>query len=94
MKTGAMVINTSRGPLINEADLAEALNSGKLAGAALDVLEVEPPKKDNPLLTAKNIIVTPHIAWATFEARQRLMDIAVANVAAFIEGNPCNVVNG
>ncbi len=93
MKKTAVLINTSRGPLVNEADLAEALNNGQIAGAALDVLAVEPPKKDNPLLSAKNIIITPHIAWATFEARKRLMDIAAQNLAGFLKSEPINVVN-
>ena len=93
MKDGAKLINTSRGPLVVEADLAEALNSGKLSGAGLDVLCTEPPQADNPLLTAKNCIVTPHIAWAPRESRQRLMDIAVSNLAAFQAGAPVHVVN-
>lgn len=93
MRDGAMLINTSRGPLVVEEDLAEALNAGKLGGAALDVLCAEPPRKDNPLLTAKNCWITPHIAWAPKESRQRLMDIAVENVRAFLGGQPVNVVN-
>jgi len=93
MKDGVMIINTSRGPLIVEEDLADALNSGKVAGAALDVLSDEPPSMDNPLITAKNCIITPHIAWAPKESRQRLMDIAVENLGQFIEGKPQNVVN-
>lgn len=93
MKDGAMLINTSRGPLIAEADLAQALNSGKLAGAGLDVLCDEPPRAGNPLLTAKNCMVTPHIAWAPRESRQRLMDIAVENLRQFLAGSPVNVVN-
>lgn len=92
MKPTAFLINTSRGGLVVERDLAEALNRGQLAGAALDVLEEEPPASDNPILTAKNCIVTPHIAWATRQARSRLMSIAVENVAAFIDGCPKNVV--
>lgn len=92
MKNTAFLINTSRGPVINEKDLAEALNSGMIAGAGLDVLSTEPPSFDNPLLKAKNCIITPHIAWATYEARSRLMDIAVENVRAFISGTPVNVV--
>lgn len=93
MKDGVMIINTSRGPLIVEEDLRDALNSGKVAGAACDVVSVEPIKMDNPLLNAKNVIITPHIAWAPRESRQRLMDIAVDNLKAFIAGNPVNVVN-
>lgn len=92
MKPTAFLINTSRGGLVVERDLAEALNEGRLAGAALDVLGEEPPASDNPLLSAKNCIVTPHIAWATRQARSRLMSIAVDNVAAFINGRPKNVV--
>lgn len=93
MKDGVMILNTSRGPLIVEEDLAEALNSGKIAGAAVDVVSSEPIKADNPLLTAKNCIITPHISWASIESRQRLMDIAVENLEKFISGNPVNVVN-
>lgn len=93
MKDGVMIINTSRGSLIVAEDLAAALNSGKVAGAAMDVLEVEPPKTDNPLITAKNCIITPHIAWAPKESRQRLMDIAVANLEAFLANTPINLVN-
>lgn len=93
MKDGVMIINASRGPLIVETDLRDALNSGKVAGAALDVVSTEPIKMDNPLLDAKNVILTPHIAWAPKESRQRLMDIAVDNLRAFQAGNPQNVVN-
>lgn len=93
MKHGAVLINTARGGLINEADLAEALKNGKLSGAGLDVLGTEPPKAGNPLLHAPNTVITPHIAWATLEARKRLMKIAVANLKSFIEGNPANKVN-
>lgn len=93
MKDGVIIINTSRGPLIVEEDLAEALNSGKVFGAAMDVVSVEPIKADNPLLTAKNCIITPHIAWAPKESRVRLMDIAVKNLEAFLKGEPVNVVN-
>ncbi len=92
MKKTAFLINTSRGPLVIEQDLANALNNGDIAAAAVDVLSKEPPTKDNPLLTVKNIIITPHIAWATFEARKRLMNIAIDNVRKFLEGNPVNVV--
>jgi glycerate dehydrogenase len=93
MKPMAFLINTSRGPLVVDRDLADALNAGRLAGAGLDVLSVEPPAGDNPLLTARNCLVTPHIAWATRDARSRLMDLAVANVDAFLAGTPQNVVN-
>jgi len=93
MKKSALLINTSRGPIVVEKDLAFALNEGIIAGAGLDVLSVEPPTEDNPLLKAKNCIITPHIAWATLEARTRLMEIAVQNVRAFIGGSPVNVVN-
>lgn len=93
MKPSAFLINTGRGPLINEADLADALNSGRIAGAGVDVLSVEPPSKDNPLLTAKNCHITPHIAWATLESRTRLMKIAAENLEAFLEGRPKNLVN-
>jgi len=93
MKTGVMIINDSRGPLIVEEDLRDALNSGKVAGAALDVVSTEPIKMDNPLLSAKNVILTPHIAWAPKESRQRLMDIAVENLQCFVDGAPQNVVN-
>ena len=92
MKPSAYVINTSRGPIINEADLAEALNSDRLAGAGLDVLSTEPPSANNPLLTAKNCLVTPHIAWATRAARARLLGIVSANLRGFLEGKPQNVV--
>ncbi|HKD68899.1 MAG TPA: D-2-hydroxyacid dehydrogenase [Candidatus Binataceae bacterium] len=93
MKPTALLINTSRGPLVVDQDLADALDGGRLAGAAVDVLSVEPPAADNPLLRARNCIVTPHIAWATREARSRLLDTAVSNLRAFLEGNPVNVVN-
>ncbi|HKN01754.1 MAG TPA: D-2-hydroxyacid dehydrogenase [Candidatus Binataceae bacterium] len=93
MKPSAFLINASRGPLVIEQDLADALNNGRLAGAAVDVLSSEPPSPDNPLLRAKNCIVTPHIAWATKEARMRLLNTAVANVRAFLDGHPVNVVS-
>ncbi len=94
MKPGAFLINTSRGLLIDEKALADALDSGIIAGAGLDVLSVEPPKPDNPLLSAKNCFITPHIAWATYAARERLMKIAIDNVRSFIEGKPKNIVKG
>jgi glycerate dehydrogenase len=94
MKPTAFLINTSRGPVVNERDLAEALSAGRIAGAGLDVLSTEPPKADNPLLAAKNCIITPHFAWATRAARERLMKTVVANVRAFLAGRPQNVVNG
>jgi glycerate dehydrogenase len=93
MKPGAFLLNTSRGQLVDEAALAEALNSGRLGGAGLDVLSVEPPPSDNPLLTARNCIITPHLAWGTRAARSRLMQTAIANVRAFLTGKPQNVVN-
>jgi glycerate dehydrogenase len=93
MKPTAFLINTSRGPLVDEAALAEVLNAGRIAGAGLDVLCVEPPRPDNPLLTAKNCFITPHISWATRAARQRLLEMAVANLRAFLAGQPRNVVN-
>ena len=92
MKKTAFLVNTSRGPLVDEQALADALNKGTIAGAGIDVLAVEPPRTDNPLLTAKNCNVTPHIAWATRSARARLMDTAVQNVKEFIDGKPGNVV--
>ncbi len=93
MKRTTFLVNTGRGPLINEQDLADALNAERIAGAGLDVLSTEPPSMDNPLPTAKNCYITPHIAWATYEARSRLMEIAVQNLAAFKNGKPINVVN-
>jgi glycerate dehydrogenase len=92
MKKTAFLLNTSRGPLVVDRDLADALNAGVIAGAGLDVLSVEPPPEGNPLLQAGNCIVTPHIAWATREARERLLEIAVENVRAFLAGHPQNVV--
>jgi glycerate dehydrogenase len=93
MKRDAFLINTSRGGLIIEEDLAEVLNKGKIAGAGLDVLTAEPPERENPLLKAKNCIITPHISWATRESRIRLMEIAIENIKAFISGKPINVIN-
>jgi len=93
MKPTAYILNTGRGGLINETDLSEALNNNKIAGAGLDVLSTEPPQLDNPLLKAKNCVITPHIAWATIAARKRLMNVAVENVRAFINGKSQNVVN-
>jgi len=93
MKPSAFLLNTSRGPLIVEQDLADALNEGLIAGAGIDVLSKEPPPPDNPLLSARNCIITPHIAWATREARVRLMDIVVSNTKAYIGGSPVNVVS-
>ena len=94
MKPTAFLLNTSRGPLLDEQAVADALNAGQIAGAGLDVLSVEPPKAGNPLLAAKNCLITPHIAWATRSARARLMEVAVENVRAFLAGQPRNVVNG
>ena len=92
-KPTAYIINTSRGPVVNENDLAEALNSGIIAGAGLDVVETEPMKADNPLLGAKNCIITPHVAWAPVQTRERLIAAAVDNLRSFIDGSPKNKVN-
>lgn len=92
MKSSAKLINTSRGGLVNAQDLADALNDERISGAGLDVLATEPPPADNPLFKAKNCIITPHIGWATKEARLRLMDTMAGNIKAFLEGNPVNVL--
>ncbi len=93
MKDGVIIINNSRGPLVVEQDLADALNSGKVAAAGLDVVSTEPINGDNPLLTAKNCLITPHISWAPKEARQRIMDITEGNLRAYLSGTPVNVIN-
>lgn len=93
MRDGAILINTGRGPLVNEADVADALDSGKLGAYCADVLSCEPPSPSNPLVGAPHAFITPHVAWATLEARLRLMDIAVNNIKSFLEGSPINVVN-
>jgi glycerate dehydrogenase len=93
VKPGAFLINAARGALVVEQDLAEALNEGRLAGAAVDVVSHEPMRPDNPLLSARSCLITPHIAWAALEARRRLLDATVANVANFLDGRPTNVVN-
>lgn len=94
MKPSSFLINTARGPLVDERALARALNEDRIAGAALDVLSSEPPPADHPLLSAKNCVITPHLAWATLAARRRLVETAVGNVRAWVEGKPVNVVNG
>ena len=93
MKDGVLIVNNARGQLVNEADLAAALEAGKVAGAALDVVSTEPIRGDNPLLHAKNCILTPHISWAPIESRRRIMDCTVENARAFLKGTPVNVVN-
>lgn len=93
MRDGAILINTGRGPLVNEADVVDALASGKLGAYCADVLSCEPPSPSNPLVGAPHAFITPHVAWATLEARLRLMDIAVNNIKSFLEGSPTNVVN-
>jgi glycerate dehydrogenase len=94
MKPSAILVNTARGPLVDTVALAEALKMGRVAGAGLDVMEVEPPPVDHPLYSAKNCHITPHIGWATRAARGRLIKIAVDNLKAFLDGHPQNVVNG
>jgi glycerate dehydrogenase len=93
MRPSALLINTARGPLVNEAELADALERGVIAGAALDVLSSEPPQAGNPLLTAKNCVITPHNAWLSLAARRRAMQITADNVAGILSGAPQNVVN-
>ena len=94
MKPSAFLLNTSRGPLVDEAALAEALNNGELAGAAVDVASVEPITDDNPLLTARNCLITPHMAWSSLAARRRMMQTTADNIRNFLAGAPCNIVNG
>lgn len=93
MKASAFIINTARGAIINETDLIEALQSKKIAGAALDVQDPEPPKTDNPLFSMDNVILTPHIGWKCTESRQRLIDLLAENIKSFTDGKPVNVVN-
>ena len=94
MKSSAVLINTGRGPLVDEQALADALTQGTIAGAGLDVLSAEPPSADNPLLTAKNCVITPHVAWASLQARKRLLNIAADNLSAYLNNDPRNRVNG
>ena len=94
MKDGVIIINTGRGGLIEEQDLADALNCGKVYAAGMDVVSTEPITGDNPLLTAKNCFITPHIAWAARDSRERIMQCTADNIRAFIDGNPTNCVNG
>ncbi len=93
MKPSAILINTGRGPLVNDQDVADALNTNRLRAFCADVLTEEPPKADNPLLECENAFITPHIAWASCEARVRLLDVAINNVKAFVEGKPQNIIN-
>ena len=93
MKDGVIILNNSRGQMVVEQDLADALNSGKVAFAGLDVVSTEPIRADNPLLTVKNCIITPHMSWGSRSSRQRIMDCTVENVRAFLAGQPQNVVN-
>lgn len=93
MKPSSFIINTSRGSIIKETDLIEALQNGKIAGAALDVQDPEPPQPTNPLFDMDNVIVTPHIGWRRFESRQRLINLMAVNIESFIQGKPINVVN-
>lgn len=93
MKPGTIILNTARGPLVDETAAAAALHSGQLGGLGADVLSVEPPARDNPLLTAPNTLITPHIAWATLHARKNIMNIVAGNIKAFLDGKPLNVVN-
>ena len=93
MKRSAFLVNTGRGPLIDESALAQALNEGRIAGAGLDVLSIEPPGRDNPLIGARNCAITPHVAWATRAARERLLGLAAGNLVAFLRGEVRNQVN-
>jgi glycerate dehydrogenase len=93
MKPSAFILNTSRGPLVDEAALAEALNTDQLAGAAVDVASVEPITDDNPLLTARNCLITPHMAWSSLAARRRMMQVTADNIRNFLAGTPSNIVN-
>ena len=94
MRQGAILLNTARGPLVDEQAAAQALHSGQLGGLGTDVLAVEPPERDNPLLSAPNTLITPHIAWATARARQRIIDLMAENISNWLKGQPCNAVNG
>ena len=93
MKQGAILLNTARGQVIDEVAVADALKSGKLRGAAMDVVSEEPIRSDNPLLNAPNCIITPHMAWAPMETRQRILDVTEKNISGYLTGNPINVVN-